>query len=296
MNSGMMPMYGLALVFALLFLILRISAGKGYAPLISAISGKSGKKPVCMTMLLSAGLKFFDLLGHRYETAYEKRIEIKYRRLEGAADARKNMMLHMAWKYAVQNLSACLISAGGALAGTDGAYAFFCIVIPLLLWILPDLRIDNRVRRMERSIIREFPEFLNKLVLLVNAGMNVANALSRVTGDGSKTSPLYRELAAVQNDIASGKPVQHAYEAFAQRLMIREVTMFISVLLQNMRKGNNDLVPVLRLQAGLCWEARKNLARRLGEEASTKLLLPMILVFIAIIAMVLTPALMQMRL
>lgn len=71
--------------------------------------------------------------------------------------------------------------------------------------------------------------------------------------------------------------------------------MFTATLIQNLRKGSDQLVPVLRLQAAACWENRKNIARKLGEEASTKLLFPMAIVFVAILIMVMTPAVMQIQ-
>ncbi len=55
------------------------------------------------------------------------------------------------------------------------------------------------------------------------------------------------------------------------------------------------MVPVLRLQANECWLMRKNTAQRLGEEASTKLLLPMMLMLIAILLIVAAPAILALR-
>lgn len=56
-----------------------------------------------------------------------------------------------------------------------------------------------------------------------------------------------------------------------------------------------ELVPLLRVFAMECWELRKNTARRLGEEASTKMLLPLMLMFLAILLIVGTPAVLALR-
>ena len=141
----------------------------------------------------------------------------------------------------------------------------------------------------------EFPELLSKLILLVNAGLSVSGAIRKIVKDSRKISPLYIELAMTINEINSGKSEIQSYEDFAKRCRQPEVTMFTGTLIQNLRKGNDELIPILRLQANTCWENRKNIARKLGEEASTKLLLPMIIVFIAIIVMIMTPAVLQLH-
>ncbi len=51
----------------------------------------------------------------------------------------------------------------------------------------------------------------------------------------------------------------------------------------------------MRVQAAACWENRKNMAKKMGEEASTKLILPMMIIFVAILLVVLTPAVLQLN-
>ena len=141
----------------------------------------------------------------------------------------------------------------------------------------------------------DFPEFLNKFTLLVNAGMTVSRAWSKISEDASKGGPLYEEIAHTVSEISSGKAEIISYEDFAERCKISEITKFISVIEQNIRKGNKELVSVLKYQVNDCWQMRKNVAKRLGEEASTKMLLPLMLMFFAIVLIVATPAIMAMQ-
>ena len=104
-----------------------------------------------------------------------------------------------------------------------------------------------------------------------------------------KDTPLYNELRTVLADIRGGKSQITAFEDFAKD-EIPEITKFVSVVLQNLSKGSSEMIPILRLQATECWEMRKHAAKRLGEEASTKMLFPMLLMFVAIILIVATPA------
>ena len=90
-------------------------------------------------------------------------------------------------------------------------------------------------------------------------------------------------------DMEAGKPELAALENFAKRCAIPEITRFVSVLVQNLKKGGAQMVSVLRISASECWLMRKNAARRMGEEASTKMLLPIMLIFLAILLITATP-------
>jgi tight adherence protein C len=52
---------------------------------------------------------------------------------------------------------------------------------------------------------------------------------------------------------------------------------------------------LLRLQADECWELRKLRAKQLGEEASAKLLIPMMIMFVGILIIVVLPAVLQLN-
>ena len=153
----------------------------------------------------------------------------------------------------------------------------------------------EKVRKRRRAIQLEFPDFVNKLTLLVNAGLTVSKAWEKAARDSQRQTPLYKELCIAVQAVRSGASEHKAYEEFAKRCHVPAVTRFVTVVLQNIRKGNSELVPVLRLLADECWEMRKNAARKFGEEASTKMLLPMMLMLVAILLIVGMPAVLALR-
>ena len=59
---------------------------------------------------------------------------------------------------------------------------------------------------------------------------------------------------------------------------------------QNLRKGTKGLTELLKLEARQAFEERKAQAKRLGEEAGTKLLLPMFLMLAVVLVIVIVPA------
>ena len=76
---------------------------------------------------------------------------------------------------------------------------------------------------------------------------------------------------------------------FGVRCIIPEVKKFASTIVQGMTKGNSELAAMLQEQSKEAWQIKKQLVRREGEKASSKLLLPLCIMFIGILIMILVP-------
>lgn len=70
--------------------------------------------------------------------------------------------------------------------------------------------------------------------------------------------------------------------------------MFTTTVLLNYKRGGHDLTVALRNLSKDLWERRKAVSRILGEEASSKLVFPMALIFLIVIVIVAAPAMMMM--
>jgi tight adherence protein C len=69
-----------------------------------------------------------------------------------------------------------------------------------------------------------------------------------------------------------------------------EIKKFTSALLQSMEKGGGELGSFLASQSSELWNAKRQRMLQAGEKAATKLLLPIVLVFVGIIIIVMTAA------
>jgi len=186
------------------------------------------------------------------------------------------------------------------MESVDSGFTFFLIIAVVLSFYLPDRELGDKVKNRRIQMQIDFPEFLNKLALLVNAGMTISGAIEKITTDAgnlgiSVKRTLYGELEKTSNEIKLGKSEIKAYEDFAKRCRLSEITRFTSILIQNLKRGSSELVAILRLQSAECWSSRKNAARILGEEAETKLLFPMMLMLLAILIIVIAPSAMQLQ-
>ena len=244
---------------------------------------------------LPIGLHLLKLIRHKYNSNYEMKLEAKLRELGGRSDAREMLKIHLANKIVMMLGAMTFITFIGSQAEIDFSFLIFAAGFEALIFYFTDKQIETKVKNRRRSMQLEFPVFLNKLTLLINAGMTVSAAIRKIIRENKKDCPLYEELLKATNEIDAGKSEVSSYEDFAARCRLQEAAMFVTALVQNIRKGNSELVSILSIQSNTCWENRKNIARKLGEEASTKLVLPMMIIFVAIIIMVMTPAIMQIQ-
>ena len=157
-------------------------------------------------------------------------------------------------------------------------------------------RIKKKIEKRKLEIKIAFPEFVNSFIILLNAGLTVRRAVERIVKDSpQKRNAFYTELTALLRAIEAGKSEQQAFEDLAERCRLPLISRFVSVLLQNIKRGNSDLTTYLEGLSRECWEERKNTVKRLGEEASTKLLLPMMLMLLAVLIITAAPAAMAMN-
>jgi len=245
--------------------------------------------------MLSVGLYMLDIIRYKYSAGYDKRLLSAIMEITEPRQSHNQLKLHWANKILFLLLGLLFVAFVGIFTRTDAGFVIFACATIAGAFYFTDKELFDRVKMRRASIRLDFPDFVSKLLLLVNAGMTVTRAWERIASDTVKNTPLYRELRLAIQDIKSGKPEHCAYEEFAKRCRTPEITRFISVILQNLRKGNSEIVPVLRVFAMECWEMRKNTARRFGEEASTKMLFPLMLMFLAILLIVGTPAVLALR-
>ena len=234
------------------------------------------------------------LAQHRNQV-YQKILELR-----GPKDAEFYSYIHGGYRLA----AALLTSAGASIVGlimsaqgdASNGLMFSGIAVAAFLAVpfLVDSSLKEQIEKRRRSIQMEFPEFVNKLTLLVNAGMTISKAWEKIINENKKEHILYDEMRYALMEIKAGKTEAAAYEEFARRCRVKEVTKFVSVIVMNLKRGGAEVVPVLKAQGDECWEMRKNAARQLGEEASTKILIPLMIMFLGIVLIVYTPAVLSM--
>ncbi|QLG42163.1 type II secretion system F family protein [Paenibacillus sp. FSL W7-1088] len=199
-------------------------------------------------------------------------------------------MLTYSW---LMLLVGCLLSLVGDM-GLGGMVGGLALGVALPFALYKDL--NTKVQRRDQDILMELPELLNRIVLLVGAGETVQRAIVHcVASQGERNHPLYNELRKMVGDWNNGYSFQQSFEQFSRRCGVQEVTIFTTTVLLNFRRGGGDFVLALRDLSHVLWEKRKAVSRAKGEQASSKLVFPMVLIFFSIVVMIGAPAFMMMN-
>ena len=127
--------------------------------------------------------------------------------------------------------------------------------------------------------------------------MTIRGAFQKMAGDytekrkeGGALSPAYEELLYTCRELYSGASEGAAYEHFGRRTGLQEYIRLCTLLTQNLKRGNSMLLERLREEADRAAEQRLQQSRKLGEEAGTKLLIPMVMMLAVIMVMIMLPA------
>lgn len=227
---------------------------------------------------------------------YDSSVRSKVGELYGAPyqDYYSQIYIASKWLVALAGFTFCefigtLTSAQGDMS-TGIMFIAAGVIAAAGLPLVMDRDLDSKIEKRHTQLRLEFPEFINELVLLVNAGMTIPRAWEKIADKSTGNTPLQRELQICMADIRAGKPMEMAFEEFGRRCRIKEIIKFVSVIILNLRKGGSELTFTLQAQSSECWEMRKSAARRLGEEASSKMMLPMAIMLFGIMMVVALPA------
>ena len=184
----------------------------------------------------------------------------------------------------------------------DHRYYFAGFLALLTAVFLYRKKKSDRKRVMEerrQDISRDFPYFLDKLVMLLSAGVILTEAVYRIWGDYERFQRKTRRKVFYEELGESVRSMRNSNAAFSselirmsERLGVREFARLAVVLRDSLGSGN-DLVSKLENESILMWRERKAAVQTLGRVADTKLVFPLMIILTVLIIIVMTPAILQ---
>ena len=145
----------------------------------------------------------------------------------------------------------------------------------------------KKIIKRSDELLHDFSEVVSKLALLTNAGMILCEAWQEVASAGNST--IYIEMQTAVDEMNNGISEVDAIYNFGSRCIIPEIKKFTSTIIQGITKGNSELSAMLQDQSREAWQQKKQLVRREGEKAASKLLFPLCIMFVGILIMILIP-------
>jgi len=160
----------------------------------------------------------------------------------------------------------------------------------------------ERQRKRKERLLSEYPQMVDQFAVLLDSGMTIRKAWERIAGrehparqrrgkTDEKAGAYLEEMRITCREIREGRGEREAYERFGRRIGLAPYKRFTSILTQNLSKGTGDIQRILHKESEDALDMRRTRARKLGEEAGTKLLFPMLVMLVLILAVLLLPAL-----
>lgn len=183
----------------------------------------------------------------------------------------------------------------------DFSAFYLSLSLFVLLPFLWKKKQKEKLCERENQLLLDYPELVNKIVLLLNAGLTIRGCFERLCEEykdrlrkGGECRYVYEEISVSFQEMKHGVSESEAVEAFGRRCRQLPYLRFASIINQNIRKGSEDMTRLLEIEAMEAFEKRKETVKVMGETAGTKLLLPMVLMLGVVMAIIIVPAFMTM--
>jgi tight adherence protein C len=159
---------------------------------------------------------------------------------------------------------------------------------------MPELFLRNAITKRQTSVRRAWPDGLDLLLICVESGMSIEQALRRVSTEvGTQSIPLAEELTLTTAELSYLPERRLAYDNLANRTGLEPVRAVVTALAQAEKYGT-PLGQALRVLAQESRDTRMNEAEKKAAALPPKLTVPMILFFLPVLfVVILTPALIQ---
>lgn len=186
-----------------------------------------------------------------------------------------------------------LIPLAGIVAGTlMPSNSILCVIIfGVLGYMAPDFWLSWKTGRRRKRIRRSIPDALDLMVICVDAGLGLDQALLRVGTELSVSHPeINAEFMQVNREQRAGRPRLEAWQNLADRTEIEEFNQFVGMLTQTDRFGT----PIAKALARFSEEIRTKRKQHAEEAASKtkiKIIFPLVLcIFPCLFIVLLAPA------
>lgn len=166
----------------------------------------------------------------------------------------------------------CIVYLYNILANL-GLPVYYAPIFAVFGWYYPNLWINGVITNRQELIRREMPFVVDLLTLCVEAGLDFNGAMGKVVEKG-QPGPLRSEFEIVLKEIQLGSMRSEGLKSMAERIGMKEIASFVSVLVTAERMGS-PVGDVLRAQSDSIRHERFMTAEAKGGKAATKILIPM---------------------
>jgi tight adherence protein C len=161
-------------------------------------------------------------------------------------------------------------------------------------YLLPGNIVKHLARRRQLIILHELPAILDLLVVTLEAGQGLLEAIKVVGRETARQGRvLGKELATAAAEMSAGVSLEDSMSNLSERTGVEDLKAIGAVLIQSKEIGGR-LGPSLRAAGELLSSKRRLKAEEAAQKSSVKMLLPLVLLILpAMMLIILGPAIIQ---
>jgi tight adherence protein C len=146
----------------------------------------------------------------------------------------------------------------------------------ILAYLAPAFILARMVTRRQRQIRNGLPDALDLLIVCIEAGLALDQAILKVSEELAISHPaLAEELQTLNNEVRAGKPRMEAFRNFADRTKVDDVRALVAMLIQTDRFGTS-VAQALRTHADTSRTTRRQHAEERAAKLGVKLVFPLV--------------------
>jgi tight adherence protein C len=191
-------------------------------------------------------------------------------------------------------LIALTLSGEGLLASGVSRILFVLISASAVGYYLPNLFLRYKIADRQREIFESFPDALDLLIICVESGLGLDQAIAKVAAEiDIKSKVLAQELQLVLMELRSGFSRETALRHLALRTGLEEIDLLVAMMIQADRFGTS-MGDSLRVHADNLRTKRRQRAEEAAAKIAVKLLMPLIfMIFPTLMLVLVGPAMIQ---
>lgn len=227
-------------------------------------------------------------LDSKFNINWTTRSVHKQRMLKRQSLIEDNIILYFGYRKVTHAVFALEVLFIGLLffKGISLLYVGFCA---LGAFMYPDIKLYEKDKQLRHGLNQSLPPMLMSVKLLILAGMPTVKVMNMVNGEDELSHILRHTLIQIEK----GKSVTKAYIKLSNQAQLTSITRLSRIMIQDEKHGSNETIILLdKLLEDIRKERRTQILKK-AEEASTKMLLPMMIALFGVLIAVTVPALSQ---
>lgn len=216
--------------------------------------------------------------------------ELWEKRLEEYLTYQEEAQREEAYVYLPQELEGERLRWKVKKSSKAGIVLLLSIVVSAVMFSSEYIQKKEDSKKRTEALQDAYPAFALRYSMLVSAGLTLRQALLKIAQGADAQKPLYQEIIRGVHELEAGISEGNVYENIGRRCNTPQMRKFGTLLASNLRKGQEGLSALLREEASIAMAQRREIIRKKGETAGTKLLFPMLLLLLIVFVVIMVPA------